>query len=275
MTEPGPSVVHGAMRARSAGSVPVVLRAADGVRLHAVHRPPAPGAVDGLAVAYAHGFAGTTRKPSVRRLIGALSAYAGVIAVDFRGHGRSAGRSTVGDREVLDIEAAVLWAREHGYRRVVTVGCSMGGSIVVRHAALYGGVDGVVCVSAPSWWYFRDTAPMRRVHWLIERRLGRAVSRTVLRIKLVRGWDIVPESPVEVVGRIAPTPLLVVHGDRDPFFPVSHPRALIDAAEEGAELWLVPGFGHAEGAMDAELSDRVGRWIAARGSAADSAGSLP
>lgn len=56
----------------------------------------------------------------------------------FRGHGRSGGRSTVGDKEVLDLEAAVEWARSLGHSRVVTVGFSMGGSVVLRHAALYG-----------------------------------------------------------------------------------------------------------------------------------------
>jgi pimeloyl-ACP methyl ester carboxylesterase len=241
------------------------LRTEDGVVLHAVHRPPAEGAVDGLAVVFGHGFSGSTRKPAVRRMVTALSRYAGVIAVDFRGHGRSGGRSTLGDAEVLDIEAAVQWAREYGYDRVVTVGASMGGGVVLRHAALCHSVDAVVSVSAPSRWYVRDTFPMRRVHWLVERRLGRLVSRTVLRIRLASGWDTVPESPVELAGRIAPAPLLVVHGDADAFFTVEHPTALMAAAGPTAELWLVEGFGHAEGAMTAELADRVGRWVAGHG----------
>lgn len=241
---------------------PVSLTAEDGVRLHALHSPPAAAAAD-LAVVLGHGFTGSTRKPAVRRLITALSAHAAVLAIDFRGHGRSGGRSTLGDAEVHDIEAGVRWARAAGYARVATVGASMGGSVVVRHAALLGGVDAVVSVSAPSRWYIRDTVPMRRVHWLVERRLGRAVSRTVLRIRLAQGWDDVPESPIEVVGRIAPTPLLIVHGDRDAYFTVEHPVALAEAAGESAELWLVDGFGHAEAAMSLELGDRVGRWVAA------------
>lgn len=240
----------------------VSLTTRDGVRLNALHSPPAPTVAGDVAVVVGHGFTGSTRKPAVRRLIEALSAHAGVVAVDFRGHGRSGGRSTLGDAEVLDIEAAVRWARSAGYARVATVGASMGGSIVVRHAALFGGVDAVVSVSAPSRWYIRDTVPMRRVHWLVERRLDRVVSRTLLRIRLARGWETVPESPVEVVGRIAPTPLLIVHGDRDAFFTLEHPKALAEAAGGNAELWLVEGFGHAEAAMSSELADQVGRWVA-------------
>jgi len=196
-----------------------------------------------------------------------LSRYAGVVAIDFRGHGRSGGVSTLGAAEVLDIEAAVQWARAFGYTRVVTVGASMGGSVVLRHAALRGGIDAVVSVSAPSRWYVRDTFPMRRVHWLVEARLGRLVSRRLLRIRLARGWDTVPESPVEVAGRIAPIPLLVVHGDADTFFPVEHPAALVEAAGPHAELWLIEGFGHAEGAMKPDLADRIGRWVATHGGA--------
>ncbi len=48
----------------------------------------------------------------------------------------------VGDREVHDLAAAVAWARELGHTRVATVGFWMGGSVVLRHAALHRGPDG-------------------------------------------------------------------------------------------------------------------------------------
>ena len=48
----------------------------------------------------------------------------------------------------------------------------MGASVAVRHAALHRGVRAVVAVSGPARWYYRGTAPMRRVHWVLERRLG-------------------------------------------------------------------------------------------------------
>jgi pimeloyl-ACP methyl ester carboxylesterase len=200
----------------------------------------------------------------VRRVAQQLAAYAGVLAFDFRGHGGSTGLSTVGDREVLDLEAAVAAARGRGYRRVVTLGFSMGGSVAVRHAALHGGVDAVVAVSAPARWYYRGTRPMRRVHWVIERRTGRAVARRLLGTRVAgTRWDPVPESPTEVAPRIAPTPLLVVHGDHDPYLPVEHAEALHAAAGEPRELWLVPGYGHAEAAMTPALLARLGRHLSA------------
>ena len=134
----------------------------------------------------AHGFtgdAGTARTYAGRPR--AFTQYGAVVTFSFRGHGASGGRSTVGDREVLDLAAAVEWARELGHARVATVGFSMGGSVVLRHAALYGPAgtragpehegrteahtDAVVSVSAPARWYYRGTAPMRRLHWLVTR----------------------------------------------------------------------------------------------------------
>src|SRR5215213_9626806 len=144
------------------------LRAADGVVISAHHDQSAGD----LAIVVAHGFSGSWRRPAVRRAASILAGFGGVISFDFRGHGSSAGKSTVGDREILDLEAAVAWARELGYAKVVTVGFSMGASVAVRHAALHRNVQAIVSVSGPARWYYRGTAPMRRVHWVLEKRLG-------------------------------------------------------------------------------------------------------
>jgi pimeloyl-ACP methyl ester carboxylesterase len=101
---------------------PQVLFAADGVRIDAGHFA---GDLE-RCVVLAHGFTGAWRTPPIRRIAGVLGRYGGVLAIDFRGHGRSRGLSTVGDLEVLDLDAAVVHARDLGYRRVAVVGFSMG-----------------------------------------------------------------------------------------------------------------------------------------------------
>ncbi len=141
----------------------------DGVTIDAVYEPggvvydaSAPSS-EHLVFVVAHGFTGDVDRPHVRRVAEAFAQYGAVLTFSFRGHGASGGRSTVGDREVLDLAAAVRWARELGHTRVVTVGFSMGGSVVLRHAALYGpehgpehggrteaASDAVVSVSAPA-----------------------------------------------------------------------------------------------------------------------------
>ena len=219
-----------------------------------------PGPGDDWVV-LAHGFSGARSKDGVRRVGAALSAHCPVLSFDFRGHGTSTGLTTLGDREVHDVDAAVERARSLGARRVVTVGFSMGGATVLRHGALGEALpDAVVSVSATSRWFVRDTAAMRRLHRVVETRRGRALARALLKTRVSgAGWDPLPASPLEVVGSIQ-APLLLVHGDRDHYFGLEHARAL-HAAAPGSELWEVCGFGHAESAADPELLDRLGRHL--------------
>jgi pimeloyl-ACP methyl ester carboxylesterase len=238
-----------------------VLFTVDGVRIDAGYFPGDRA----LCVVLAHGFTGAWRLPTTMRIATVLNRYGGVLAIDFRGHGRSRGRSTLGDHEVLDIEAAVRHARELGYQRVAVVGFSMGACVAIRHAALYGGVDAVAAVSSPARWYYKGTAPMRQLHWVIERRCGRLIARLVKRTRIAaKGWDPVPEAPHEVVGKIAPTPLLLVHGDADHYFPIEHAEQLYAAAAEPCELWIEPGFGHAEAAATPDLIQRIAAWLVAQ-----------
>jgi len=230
----------------------------DGVPIDVAHLP----GDGGLAIVLAHGFTLNWQRPTVWRVATRLNRVGGVVTFDFRGHGRSGGVSTLGDREIKDVDVAVAYARELGYERVATVGFSMGASIVLRHAGLIGGVDAVVSVSGPGWWYYRGTKSMRRVHRAVQHRAGRLVTRTFLNTRISDGrWDPVPMPPAEASALIAPTPLLIVHGDQDGYFPVEHAHQLYEAARDPKELWIVPGFGHAEAGAGPPLLDRIGEWV--------------
>lgn len=239
----------------------------DGVPIDAVHLPPRADAREpgDFAIVVAHGFTGSWQRPSVWRIANRFTRFGGVVCFDFRGHGRSGGRSTLGDREIRDLAVAVAWARELGYSRVAAVGFSMGASIVLRYAGLTedaGGLAAVVAVSGPGRWYYRGTIPMRRVHWAVEYRIGRFVTRTFLGTRVHHArWNPVPVSPAEAAAGISPVPLLVVHGDKDAFFPVDHAHQIYGAAREPKELWIEHGFGHAEAATRSEMVDRIGEWV--------------
>jgi uncharacterized protein len=89
------------------------------------------------------------------------------------------------------------------------------------------------------------------------------VGSRAVRLRLGEPWLTPPPSPLQVVSGIAPTPLLLVHGDRDTYFPLEHFRALAQAAGPSATAWVVPGFGHAESGATAPLVERIGRWASA------------
>jgi uncharacterized protein len=243
-------------------ALPVPITTADGVRLHGIHL--CGGANPQVtALIHAHGFTHHTGHPATRRVSTALARNADVVAFDLRGHGRSGGRNTVGDRELLDVDAAVAWARAAGYPRVATVGFSLGAAVALRQAALGAHrPDAVIAVSGPARWYSRESAPMRQLHWVLEQPHGRAVAR-LLGVRLDEPWAVVPPSPVEVVGAIAPTPLLLVHFAADPYFSAAHPGALASASGGHAELWTEPGAGHGENGTDAALAGRIAAWAVA------------
>lgn len=246
------------------------LTSADGVQISALHVP------GNLAVAFVvvHGFTGNWREERVLKVIAALAQYGGVVAIDMRGHGRSSGRTSMGDTEVFDVEAAIEWARELGYERVVLVGFSMGGAVVLRAGALGRAgelrqhADAVVSVSAPAFWYYRGTRMTNLVHTLILTPVGRAVLRARgVRVTSKEWTPPLPMAPHEAAGQLQSIPLLIVHGDVDHYFPLEHPRAIeASARAKGVDVttWIEPGFAHAESAITSDCLARIAEWSVAR-----------
>ncbi len=249
-------------RARRSDSTPLgtrfTARSQDGVELSGVH---IPGRTGGPAFVIGHGFTHGVHKPATRAVLAAFAEYGGAVAVDFRGHGRSGGRSSVGRDETLDLDAAVTWTRAQGYDSVTMVGFSMGAAVALRQAAIGAAPpDAVAAVSAPSRWYMRESVPMRKVHWLLETPLGPVVGRA-LGVRLGGPWLDLPASPVEAVAGIN-CPLLLIHGAADPYFTALQAVALQRAAGS-ADLWIEAGMGHGETATTPALVGRIARWSAA------------
>jgi len=74
------------------------------------------------------------------------------LTFDFRGYGETGGTKDIAHID-RDLAAAVRYLREEGYKRVILVGASMGGTAALKVAArdeFKGLVAGVVAVSAPQ-----------------------------------------------------------------------------------------------------------------------------
>src|SRR5258707_8053542 len=95
----------------------------DGIPIDAVHLP---GPSD-LGFVVAHGFTLSWQHGAVWKVASRLRQAGGVVSFDFRGHGRSGGLSTVGDREIRDLDVAVGYAPELGDRPIAAGGVFPGG----------------------------------------------------------------------------------------------------------------------------------------------------
>lgn len=208
------------------------------------------------ALVLVHGFMGFRTKPPMLVLAEALSRRFAVLAFDLRGHGHSGGECSGGDKEALDVHAVVAHARRLGFRSVVTVGGSLGGIAVLREAGAYRDVDGCVSISAPALWG-TDTKAVRRMTWLFMSPIGRALAARVFGTRIHLGWGN-PEPPSELVGKISPVPLLIVHGENDHYFPSEQARLLHERAGDPKRLLILPGFGHAEDGFTPEFAERLG-----------------
>lgn len=160
-----------------------------------------------------------------------------VLTFDYRGYGRSQGR--VSRRGTLEDAAAALdYLQGRGdvdSRRVIVFGQSIGGVVAV---VLAGGrrdrIRAVVVDSAFT--RYRDIA---RYH------VHQSVTLFALAWWFPRcvriGFD-----AIDHVSRIAPTPVLFMHGRADRIAPAFMSRQLYEAAGDPKELWLIDEMDHTE-----------------------------
>jgi pimeloyl-ACP methyl ester carboxylesterase len=239
------------------------LTARDGLRLHSWLFESAE-AVASVIVLHGH----NANKHTVLPLAHMLYPRYNVLLLDHRGHGESDGvRTTIGYEERLDVHAAVDYLLEHGMGPVGIYGMSMGGATAILAAAEDPRIVAIVADSpyARLRWAVGQVARLRGYPAFITPAISFAgVLATALHLRYpIKAFD-----PVEVVGQLAPRPLLITHGVEDDIIPVESAYALYERAGEPKELWLLEGLKHCQ-ALDEcydEFSARVvgfyDRWLA-------------
>jgi pimeloyl-ACP methyl ester carboxylesterase len=223
--------------------------ASDGVRIAGTRLGDPSRPVPSLVLA--HGYLGWHRKPGWARFAEALTPWFDVHAFDHRGHGASGGTTDFGGAEIEDVNAVVTRVRALGRACVVTVGASMGAISVIRHGGLIGGVDGVVAISSLATWDWEggaDPRSFRRLRSTWTTPVGRTLTR-MWGVRFAPSWNAPADSPEDVVGKISPIPVVIVHGLNDNLFGPDHARRLYGAAGEPKRLLLGDRFGHAEDGM--------------------------
>lgn len=195
----------------------------DGVRLAAWYTPPRKGAV----ILLAHGY-GDNRPEWIHALL-AKKGY-GVLSWDARAHGESGGEfSTIGYLEVLDVKAAIEYARaQPGVEHIGAWGGSMGAATLIRAAAIFPEIEALFVDS--SYKSLED-----EVDFLVPYPFLNPVTKTIAQLET--GVPLSYVSPLEAIHRVSPRPVYIVHGTGDTVAPPDAGEKLYAAAGEPRFLW--------------------------------------
>lgn len=250
------------------GGEVVRLRARDGLRL-AARWLPARDADAGWvsdpheAILLLHGYSGSIA-PDLVEYAPFLRRTAGVLGLDFRGHGASDdGPSTFGLLETEDIAGALAWFGERGITRVAMLGTSMGGIAAIAAVAVLGDGSLAAADGDPTAPRGVDLAPRPAIVGVVadstapelEIPVGTRVRGPAGRYVAARlfdgatrvlGADPRATEPSRVIGLLETVPLLLIHGEADTTVPIADGRRLAALAGPATEHWVVPGAGHSE-----------------------------
>lgn len=191
-------------------------------------------------IVIAPGFFQSKETGTFRRIERDLLESFDVISLDFRGHGKSGGLCTFSAKEPEDLKAVMDYAKER-YARVGVLGFSYGGTAAILQQAKYRNADSIVCVSSPmasrevefQWWRSRSLS----LGWRgLERGAGARIGFPFLK----------KTNAVDVVEKIAPTPIFFIHGDEDPTVFPRHSETMHARAGHPKKLLILPRASHAE-----------------------------
>ena len=199
-----------------------------------------------------HGFGGCTQ--NWHPFTDELSKYYQLIVVDLRGHGYS----TNPDNKFTHREAAsdvFLLLEKLGIDRFSAMGMSSGGMTLLHMATSQPGrIDAMVLISATSHFPAQARAIMRRASFAtmpppVQEMYRECAKRGDEQIRqLITQFNAFHEDhddmnfTAQSLSTITARTLLV-HGDRDNFFPVEIPLSMYRSIP-GAALWIIPGGDH-------------------------------
>lgn len=165
-----------------------------------------------------------------------------VLLFDFRGCGESdLAPLSLGHNELPDARAAVAFARQRlPGAHIGVLGFSMGAAIAILVAAEDVHIQATVADSPFAT--INDVLLHAHRRYRLPAAVTVSLTDIVTRIRYGYGFNAV--RPLSAVGRIAPRPLLLIHGSADRLIPVEHARRLQVAAGTGTDLWIVDDVGH-------------------------------
>ena len=167
-----------------------------------------------------------------------------VLLYDFRGRGESGGkRSSAGDREQWEALGALDYVNSRGIptARIGLLGFSLGASVALLVAARVKAIPAIVADSAfVDWLIELERAALHG--WELPRWFAYPI---VFAGRMFFQANFANVRPIKQVHRIAPRPIMFIHGADDPIIPAAETIELYRAAGNPANIiWLVPGALH-------------------------------
>lgn len=165
-----------------------------------------------------------------------------VMLFDCRDRGESdTAPRTLGFVEQLDAEAALQYAQNRmPEARIGMLGFSMGAALAIMAAAENETIQAVVADS-----------PYSSLHALVGDRLKakHIPAKPVMPVvnlwnQLLYAYSLHAVRPIDKVKRIAPRPILIIHGEKDGLIPLSSAQQIYAYACEPKSFWMVQGADH-------------------------------
>lgn len=166
-----------------------------------------------------------------------------VLLFDMRGRGESdPAPNTLAGHEVEDVLTAVGYVRERmPEARIGLIGFSMGAVTALLAAVREPAIAAVVADSPFASAADVVALQMRRTLPLAVEPLLAMTDALVARWY---GYHLSRVRPIDVIGQLAPRPLLLIHATNDTLIPVEHAHQLFAAADEPKELWICDDAEH-------------------------------
>lgn len=168
-----------------------------------------------------------------------------VLVFDFRGNGESGdGPQSLAHHEQRDLTAAVDWVRaRRPDARLAVVAFSMGAATAILAAADDPRIEALVLDSP-----FATMTDVVRAGFRRHRLPEPLVPAAALVNRLRYGYGFGQVRPLDAIGRLAPRPVLLLHGTDDEVIPYEHATRLVAAAASGTiDLVTFDGVGHCGG----------------------------
>ncbi|WP_062270505.1 alpha/beta hydrolase [Endozoicomonas arenosclerae] len=215
-----------------------------------------PGSKADQGVVLVHG-RGATRHEGLRDSIALHGQGFNLLLIDLRNSGSSQkSYNSMGFHEVKDVHTGVEYLKDRGISNIGVVGYSMGATTSIMAMSENKQIK--------AGWFDAGFSDLNTIILEAGERDFNLPKMNWFSglVRFFYEWrgdlETIQSAPVNVISKISPRPVMIVHGTADRVVDVSHGKRLYEAAQEPKSLWIVPEGRHTRTwQADKEKSSRL------------------